>query len=282
MYDPSVGRWLSEDPIGFEGGDANLERYVGNNPTNATDPTGLFAAPPWQPPTFQQTLDKAYKKFLQLPDAKMLVADVEKQNPGKKMQVIADGSLPGIGGFDFDSGKISINPKRFANPEKVIDGIIGLILLEMLNGTTTSDRNKLDSQAKMGDVGRVDYIATIEKAEFDNVRRHHAIAAKAIANKIWGPASDIYGNQLLPVAVFTPQTIGYQWSNFANYLATNIGNGHATNYGVYWDKNFSGVWGRKHPGQWDQGISPLMVMIPGSIQFYLQRPKQYATIVQVK
>jgi hypothetical protein len=41
MYDPTIGRWLSEDPIGFEAGDANLYRYVGNGPANATDPSGL-------------------------------------------------------------------------------------------------------------------------------------------------------------------------------------------------------------------------------------------------
>ncbi len=41
MYDPSIGRWLEEDPIGFEAGDANLYRYVTNGPTNAVDPTGL-------------------------------------------------------------------------------------------------------------------------------------------------------------------------------------------------------------------------------------------------
>lgn len=40
-YDPRVGRWISEDPIGFAGGDANLTRYVGNAATNATDPSGL-------------------------------------------------------------------------------------------------------------------------------------------------------------------------------------------------------------------------------------------------
>ena len=40
-YDPSAGRWISEDPIGFEAGDANLYRYVGNGPTNAVDPSGL-------------------------------------------------------------------------------------------------------------------------------------------------------------------------------------------------------------------------------------------------
>jgi RHS repeat-associated protein len=40
-YDPLLGRFLSEDPIRFEAGDANLQRYVGNGPTNATDPSGL-------------------------------------------------------------------------------------------------------------------------------------------------------------------------------------------------------------------------------------------------
>ncbi|HVT29148.1 MAG TPA: RHS repeat-associated core domain-containing protein [Lacipirellulaceae bacterium] len=40
-YDPQTGRFLSEDPTGFAGGDANLYRYAGNSPTNATDPTGL-------------------------------------------------------------------------------------------------------------------------------------------------------------------------------------------------------------------------------------------------
>jgi uncharacterized protein RhaS with RHS repeats len=41
MLDPSVGRWLEQDPLGFEAGDDNLYRYVGNSPTDATDPSGL-------------------------------------------------------------------------------------------------------------------------------------------------------------------------------------------------------------------------------------------------
>jgi len=28
-YDPSVGRFISEDPLGFDGGDVNLYAYVG-------------------------------------------------------------------------------------------------------------------------------------------------------------------------------------------------------------------------------------------------------------
>jgi RHS repeat-associated protein len=39
-YDASVGRWLSEDPIGFAGGDGNLYRYVGNKPLASLDPSG--------------------------------------------------------------------------------------------------------------------------------------------------------------------------------------------------------------------------------------------------
>jgi uncharacterized protein RhaS with RHS repeats len=43
MYDSTIGRWLSEDPIGFEAGDGNLSRYVGNIPTLKVDPSGLAA-----------------------------------------------------------------------------------------------------------------------------------------------------------------------------------------------------------------------------------------------
>jgi hypothetical protein len=41
MYDPTVGRFFTEDPSDFEAGDLNLYRYVSNNPLNRTDPTGL-------------------------------------------------------------------------------------------------------------------------------------------------------------------------------------------------------------------------------------------------
>jgi len=38
-YDPSIGRFLSEDPIRFWGG-IDFYKYVDNNPPNATDPSG--------------------------------------------------------------------------------------------------------------------------------------------------------------------------------------------------------------------------------------------------
>lgn len=41
MYDPSVGRWLSVDPLGFDAEDINLYRYVGNSPATLIDASGL-------------------------------------------------------------------------------------------------------------------------------------------------------------------------------------------------------------------------------------------------
>jgi hypothetical protein len=35
-----LSRWLSEDPIGFDGGDGNLYRYVVNSPITSLDPGG--------------------------------------------------------------------------------------------------------------------------------------------------------------------------------------------------------------------------------------------------
>jgi RHS repeat-associated protein len=40
MYDPVIGRFVSEDPLGFEAGDVNFYAYVANNPVNANDPSG--------------------------------------------------------------------------------------------------------------------------------------------------------------------------------------------------------------------------------------------------
>jgi RHS repeat-associated protein len=40
--DPSTGQFVSQDPLGFGGGDSNIYRYVGNSPTNRIDPSGQF------------------------------------------------------------------------------------------------------------------------------------------------------------------------------------------------------------------------------------------------
>ena len=41
VYSPNLGRWLSNDPLGFNAGDQNWYQAVGNNPGNGTDPSGF-------------------------------------------------------------------------------------------------------------------------------------------------------------------------------------------------------------------------------------------------
>lgn len=45
MFNPTLGRWMTEDPIDYEGGNVNLYGYVNNNPTNLVDPSGLEPPP---------------------------------------------------------------------------------------------------------------------------------------------------------------------------------------------------------------------------------------------
>src|SRR5437660_11051271 len=40
-YNPTLGRFMSEDPKGFDAGEYNLYRYCHNDPEDLTDPMGL-------------------------------------------------------------------------------------------------------------------------------------------------------------------------------------------------------------------------------------------------
>jgi RHS repeat-associated protein len=52
VYSPSLGRWLSNDPLGFEAGDQNWYRAIGNNPGNGLDPSGLDEWWFWSDPLY--------------------------------------------------------------------------------------------------------------------------------------------------------------------------------------------------------------------------------------
>src|SRR5437879_3818710 len=48
MFDPTIGRWISEDPSGIQP-DEDPFRYCHNDPLNFTDPTGLMEEKQEQP-----------------------------------------------------------------------------------------------------------------------------------------------------------------------------------------------------------------------------------------
>ena len=50
FLDPLTGRFIQEDKIGFDGGDTNLSRYVGNNPLFLIDPSGFCGVSPFGQP----------------------------------------------------------------------------------------------------------------------------------------------------------------------------------------------------------------------------------------
>ena len=59
-----LGRFISEDPIEFAGGDVNLYAYAQNDPVQLIDPTGLAVSFPFAvPPECLPPIDKQEKYF---------------------------------------------------------------------------------------------------------------------------------------------------------------------------------------------------------------------------
>jgi hypothetical protein len=73
MYDSTTGRFISVDPSGFKSGETNLYRYAGNNPVNATDPSGL------QPAQAQPSMPRTQLEWTQLLIKLMNEANREEQ-----------------------------------------------------------------------------------------------------------------------------------------------------------------------------------------------------------
>ena len=77
-YDPTSGRFLQKDPIGFLGKDVNLYRYADNDPVDLGDPGGLSSTPVgW----IVQLGEKCMKKVKALfSDKEMRLAREQEQN----------------------------------------------------------------------------------------------------------------------------------------------------------------------------------------------------------
>jgi uncharacterized protein RhaS with RHS repeats len=103
-YHPGPGRFLSEDPIDFEGGELNLYAYVGNDPVNFSDPLGYAKGGP-------QNVN------VNLPDGRTIT----KKTPAQQIQQIIK-----------DAQKLGLSPKQVQNLKRLLKvvkrgGTLGLI-----------------------------------------------------------------------------------------------------------------------------------------------------------
>ena len=68
-YDSNSGRFISEDPLGFQAG-INFYAYVRNNPVNANDPTGMRDLTPGEQTLLQPIFGQSNQTFYSSIDVK--------------------------------------------------------------------------------------------------------------------------------------------------------------------------------------------------------------------
>jgi hypothetical protein len=152
-----MGRWISQDPLGFDAGDSNLYRYVNNRATVAVDPSGLLMQGEGDD---QAKVDKAKEKVLMYEPVKKLFNQVKKGLGA--LHVKADGSVT-EGKWVPGDKTILVNPNAKG---KTLESII---IFETLNASKNKSFTDLRDLAVEGKLSRIDFVIGIERIEFENV-----------------------------------------------------------------------------------------------------------------
>lgn len=135
MYDPTPGRWLSEDPLGLDAEDPDLYRYVGNNPVNAIDPTGLKAKP-------DITKDGTFDGGATTIDVRLIRNAIDVQR--KEGIPHTYGSLVGVGPTGAEAGPVKLSADKYgARGEKAVLAVIsGIDVFLVANFKAKADVDK--------------------------------------------------------------------------------------------------------------------------------------------
>jgi hypothetical protein len=230
MYHPGLGRWATMDPIGFDAGDTNLFRYVGNNPSNRLDPTGLQE----KGKEDQKKVDEActflfqekHKKIMVFHDKLLKELQAKHKDYGNRILVEVD-LTEKIGAWD--GKKITINPHSEKHKEHQLETMAGTILFEMFNATKTVEFAKIQNEALKGNVSRIDYVLQIEHVEHSHIQNVLDLASEA----------GMYVGDNLKV---------YAGADFSLYMILTSKD-HYLGYATQWDKKYKEAWEKKHPGE---------------------------------
>jgi RHS repeat-associated protein len=123
-YDAVLGQWLSEDPIGFEAGDANIRRYVGNEVLRLVDPNGLDAIP--TPVYVPMTADEFRDAVAKLLPGQTMRAAMELQfADGTIQKTPASASFVQFAKQDIDNYLDGVKESLADLAQKKIDTFIG-------------------------------------------------------------------------------------------------------------------------------------------------------------
>jgi len=113
-YDPSVGRFISEDPLGFGGGDVNFFAYVLNDPVNWVDPTGNIRLP-----ALNALSQKAVRLAWQM--ERQLVATggrgTRRWTDKEAAQLLSEGKVCGYHGHHINS--LAAKPEMAGDPANI-------------------------------------------------------------------------------------------------------------------------------------------------------------------
>lgn len=124
-YDPANGRFLTEDPISFEGG-IDFYEYVRNRPLNFVDPFGLQGKtglpPPPVPNPIPNAIGNAYAAYLMCVNSIHFPQPCPGQLPHVEPPPEGGGDEPGPGDFGVWPGEGELDPNdSLGEPEDTLD-----------------------------------------------------------------------------------------------------------------------------------------------------------------
>ncbi len=156
-YDPAIGRWISQDLLGFEAGDSNLYRYVNNQPVMNTDPSGFFIH---QPTTGTSPLGLFFTQEDVVPGK-----GIAKPGPGKNGPLVGKAKPCGPGVLALPP-RIEFKPVP-PNPRIVLQDAKDVY---EINNPAGRKYARVGYREKLGQYG---FLVTVQAPNPDLIKKYH-------------------------------------------------------------------------------------------------------------